>query len=66
MFQYSESLRRRKKGVGVQRDEEEERNIKIRVKGKCVFSCMCFFNGVCREIDPVNRISLCLYIFDHN
>ena len=50
MFQYWESLRRRKKGIGVQRDEEvEERNIKIRVKGKCVFSYMCFFNEVCRE-----------------
>ena len=46
MFQYWEPLRRRKKGVGVQRDEEaEERNIKIRVKGKCVFSCMCFLMG---------------------
>ena len=54
MFQYWEPLRRRNKGVGVQRDEEaEERNIKIRVKGKCVFSCMCFFNGVCREIEGV-------------
>ena len=55
MFQYWEPLRRRKKkGVGVQRDEEaEERNIKIRVKGKCVFSCMRFFNGVCREIEGV-------------
>ena len=38
----------------MQRDEEvEERNIKIRVKGKCVFSCMRFFNGVCREIEGV-------------
>ena len=54
MFQYWEPLRRRKKkGVGVQRDEAEERNIKIRVKGKCVFSCMRFFNGVCREIEGV-------------
>ena len=54
MFQYWEPLRRRKKGVRVQRDEEvEERNIKIRVKGKCVFSCMRFFNGVCREIEGV-------------
>ena len=34
-------------------EEEEERNRKIRVKGKCVFSCMCFFNGVCREIEGV-------------
>ena len=52
MFQYSEPLRRRKKGVGVKRDDEEEkRNRKIRVKGKYVFSCMCFFNGVCREIE---------------
>ena len=53
MFQYWESLRRRKKGVGVERDEEEEINKKIRVKGKCVFFCMCFFNGVCREIEGV-------------
>ena len=55
MFQYWEPLwRRKKKGVGVQRDEEaEERNIKIRVKGKCVFSYMRFFNGVCREIEGV-------------
>ena len=54
MFQYWEPLQRRKKGVGVQRDEEaEERNIKIRVNGKCVFSCMYFFNGVCREIEGV-------------
>ena len=44
----------RKKRVGVQRDkEEEETNRKIRVKGKCVFSCICFFNGVCREIEGV-------------
>ena len=55
MFQYWEPLRRRKnKGVGVQRDKEaEKRNIKIRIKGKCVFSYMCFFNGVCREIEGV-------------
>ena len=54
MFQYWEPLRRRKKGVGVQRyEEEEEINRKIRVKGKCVFSYMCFFNGVCREIEGV-------------
>ena len=47
MFQYWEQLRRRKKkGVGVQRDEEaEERNIKIRVKGKCVFSYLRFLMG---------------------
>ena len=52
--QYWKPLRRRKKGVGVQRDEEEEeRNRKNRVKGKCVFSCMCFFNGECREIEGV-------------
>ena len=40
----------------MQRDkekEEEETNRKISVKGKCVFSCMCFFNGVCREIERV-------------
>ena len=38
----------------MQRDEEEEeRNRKIRVKGKCVFSCMCIFNGVYREIEGV-------------
>ena len=38
----------------MQRDEEaEERNIKIRVKGKCVFSGMCFFNRVRREIEGV-------------
>ena len=55
MFQYWEPLRRRKKkGVGVHRDEEaEERNIKIMIKGKCVFSYMRFFNGVCREIEGV-------------
>ena len=36
----------------MQKDEEvEERNIKIRVKGKCVFFYMRFFNGVCREIE---------------
>ena len=41
------------------RDEEEEkRNRKIGVKGKYVFFCMCFLNGVCREIESVNRISL--------
>ena len=34
-------------------EEAEERNIKIRVKGKSVFSCMCFFNGVRREIEGV-------------
>ena len=46
MFQYLEPLRRMKKGVGVQRDEEEEkRNRKIMVKGKYVFSCMCFLMG---------------------
>ena len=40
--------------VGVQRGkEEEETNRKIVIKGKCVFSCMCFFNGVCREIEGV-------------
>ena len=52
MFQCWEQLRRRKKkGVGVQRDEEaKERNIKNRVKGKCVFSYLHFFNGVWREI----------------
>ena len=44
----------RKKGVEVQRDKaEEETNRKIRVKDKYVFSCMCFFNGVCREIEGV-------------
>ena len=53
MFQYSELLQRRKKGVRVQRDEEEKRNRKIRVKGKYVFFYMCFFNGVCREIKGV-------------
>ena len=51
---FSHKRSQRKKGVGVQRDkEEEETNRKIRVKGKCVFSCMCFFNGVCREIEGV-------------
>ena len=40
--------------VGVQRDkEEEETNRKIRVKGKYVFFYMCFFIGVCREIEGV-------------
>ena len=39
--------------VGVQRDKEEETNRKIRVKDKCVFSCMCFFNGVCKKIEGV-------------
>ena len=44
----------KKKGVGVQRDEEEEeKNKKIRVKDKCVFSYIRFFNGVCREIEGV-------------
>ena len=51
-FQYWEPLRRRKKGVGVQRDKEE-RNREIRVKGKFVFSSMSIFNGVYREIDGV-------------
>ena len=31
-------------------EEEEERNRKIRVKGKYVFSYICNFNGVYREI----------------
>ena len=53
VFQYWEPLRRRKKGVGVQRDEEEERNRKNRVKGKFVFSPMGIFNGVYKEIDGV-------------
>ena len=34
-------------------EEAEERNIKIRVKGKYVFFYMRFFNGVCREIEGV-------------
>ena len=53
VFQYWEPLRRRKKGVEVQRDEEEERNKEIRVKGKFVFSSMSIFNGVYKEIDGV-------------
>ena len=54
VFQYWEPLRRRKKGVGVQRDEEEKKEIeKLGLKGKCVFSCMCIFDGVCREIEGV-------------
>ena len=36
-----------------QRDEEEERNIKNRFKGKFVFSFMSIFNGVYREINRV-------------
>ena len=34
----------------MQRDEEEERNIKNRVKGKFVFSFMIIFNGMYKEI----------------
>ena len=33
--------------------KKKQTNRNIRVNGKCVFSCMCFFNGVCREIEGV-------------
>ena len=38
----------------MQRDEEEKKEIKkLGLKGKCVFSCICIFDGVCREIEGV-------------
>ena len=44
----------RKKGVGVQRDEEEKKEIeKLGLKDKYVFSCMCIFDGLCKEIKGV-------------
>ena len=30
---------------------KKKKERKIRDKGKCVFSYMCFFNGVCRETE---------------
>ena len=50
MFQYWEPLRRRKKkGVGVQRDEEaEERNIKIGLRVN-VYFLVCIFLMGCVE-----------------
>ena len=47
-----------------EKEEEEETNRKIRVKGKCVFYCMCFFNGVCREIEGV-QIEFLFYMLNH-
>ena len=39
--------------LGCREMMKKKKERKIRVKRKCVFSCMCFFNGVCREIKGV-------------
>ena len=39
--------------LGCREMMKKKKKIKIRDKGKYVFSYMCFFNGVCREIEGV-------------
>ena len=39
--------------LGCREMMKKKKERKIRIKGKCVFSCMYFFNRVCREIEGV-------------